>query len=66
MSWFVMSRYTFQVNNTEYITVDAPSLKEALEQAGIKEDDSYEIIEGDDFDGKRLISAITDDILFGS
>jgi hypothetical protein len=61
-----MSRYTFQVNNTEYITVDAPSLEEALEQAGIKEDDSYEIIEGDNFDDKCLISAITDDILFGS
>ena len=61
-----MSRYTFQVNNTEYITVDAPSLEEALEQAGIKEDDSYEIIEGNDFEDRCLISAITDDILFGS
>ncbi len=61
-----MSRYTFQVNNTEYITVDAPSLEEALEQAGIKEDDSYEIIEGDDSRNRCLISAITDDILFGS
>lgn len=61
-----MSRYTFQVNNTEYITVDAPSLKEALEQAGIKDHDSYEIIEGDDSEDRCLISAITDDILFGS
>jgi hypothetical protein len=61
-----MSRYTFQVNNTEYITVDAPSLEEALEQAGIKEHDSYEIIEGNDFEDRCLISAITDDILFGS
>jgi hypothetical protein len=61
-----MSRYTFQVNNTEYITVDAPSLEEALEQAGIKDHDSYEIIEGDDSKDRCLISTITDDILFGS
>ncbi len=61
-----MSRYTFRVNDTEYITVDAPSLKKALEQAGIKEDESYEIIEGGDFKDRRLNSAITDDILFGS
>jgi len=47
-----MSRYTFKINNTEYITVDAPSLEEALEQAGIKEDDSYEVIEGDNFNDK--------------
>ena len=46
-----MSRYKFRVNDTEYITVDAPSLKEALEQAGIKEDESYEIVEGDNFQG---------------
>ena len=61
-----MSRYTFQVNNTEYITVDAPSLEEALEQAGIKDHDSHEIIEGDNSEDRCLISAITDDILFGS
>ena len=61
-----MSRYTFKINNTEYITVDAPSLEEALEQAGIKEDDSYEVIEGDNFNDKWLISVITDEILFGS
>ena len=61
-----MSRYKFQVNNTEYITVDAPSLGEALEQAGIQEKDSYEIIERDDFDDKSLRSVMTDDILFDS
>jgi len=60
-----MSRYTFRINETEYISVDASSLKEALEQAGIKEDESYEIVEGDDFKDRRLKSAITDDILFG-
>ncbi len=60
-----MSQYKFRVNDTEYITVDAPSLKEALEQAGIKEDDSYEIVEGDDFKDRSIKSAITDDSLFG-
>ncbi len=48
-----MSRYKFRVNATEYITVDAPSFEEALEQAGIKEDESYEIVEGDDFQGQE-------------
>ena len=52
-----MSRYKFRVNDTEYITVDAPSFKEALEQAGIQENDSYEIIEGDDFKDKRFMPA---------
>jgi hypothetical protein len=61
-----MSRYNFRVNDTEYITVDAFSLVEALEQAGIKEDDSYKILEGNDFNDRCLKSAITDDILFGS
>jgi len=61
-----MSRYKFQVNNTEYITVDAPSLDEALERAGIQEKDSYEIIERDDFDDKSLRSVMTDDIVFDS
>ena len=61
-----MSRYNFRVNDTEYITGTAPSLEQALEQAGIKEDESYEIVEGDDFKDRRLKSAITDDILFGS
>jgi len=60
-----MSRYTFKINNTEYITVDAPSLEGALEQAGIKEGDSYEVIEGDGFSDKRPMSAITDEILPG-
>jgi hypothetical protein len=61
-----MSRYKFRVNSTEYITVDAPSLDEALEQAGIKEKDSYEIIERNDIDDKHLMSAMTDDRLADS
>jgi hypothetical protein len=61
-----MSRYKFRVNSTEYITVDAPSLDDALEQAGIKEKDSYEIIERNDIDDKHLMSAMTDDRLADS
>ena len=61
-----MSRYKFRVNSTEYITVDAPSLDDALEQAGIKEKDSYEIIERNDIDDKHLMSAMTDDRLVDS
>ena len=61
-----MSRYKFRVNSTEYITVDAPSLDEALEQAGIQEKDSYEIIERNDIDDKHLMSAMTDDRLADS
>ncbi|HVN94802.1 MAG TPA: hypothetical protein VMT62_00075 [Syntrophorhabdaceae bacterium] len=56
-----MARYKFRVNDTEYITVDAPYLKEALEQAGIKEDESYEIVEGDISMDRSIKSAITDE-----
>lgn len=48
-----------------HTTVDAPTLEDASEQAGIKENDSYEINEGDDFGDRCHIFAITDDILFG-
>ncbi len=61
-----MSRYKFRVNDTEYITVDAPSLEEALEQAGIKEDDSYEIVEGDISKDRSIKSVMTNDIWSGS
>ncbi len=60
-----MSRYKFRVNDTEFITVEAPFLEEALEQAATEEDDSYEIVEGDNFNDRGLKSVITDDILFG-
>jgi len=64
-----MPRYKFQVNNTEDVTVNAPTLEDALQQAGIEEYDSYTIIEGDDkrddFEDCCFLSAITDDILFG-
>lgn len=60
-----MPRYTFKISDLEYRTVDAVDLDDALERAGIKEGDTYELIEGDDFNEKCLMSAITDDILFG-
>lgn len=61
-----MPRYTFKLNDLEYRTVDALDLDDALERAGISEGDTYELIEGDDFGTKCLMSAITDEILFGS
>ncbi len=35
-------------------------------EAGIHEGDIFELIEEDDVEDKPLLSAITDDILFGS
>jgi predicted transposase YdaD len=58
-----MPQYTFKINELEYRTVDALDLDDALEHAGIAKDDPYELIWGDDFDDKYLISAITDEIL---
>ena len=61
-----MPQYTFKINNLENRTVDAFDLDEALERAGIAKDDPYELVEGDDFENRCLMSAITDEILFGS
>lgn len=61
-----MPRYTFKVSNLEYRTVDALDLDDALERAGIEKDSSYELKEGDSFSNKCLISAIADEMLFGS
>ncbi len=59
-----MPQYTFGIND-EYKTVDAFDLEEALREAGIDEDDDYELVEGDEFRNKLFISAITDEIMFG-
>jgi len=59
-----MPQWTFKVND-EYKTVDAFDFDDALEQAGIDENDDYELIEGDEFRNKFFMSAITDEILFG-
>lgn len=60
-----MTTYTFYVNG-DYRTVEADSEEEALKEAGIEEDDIYDLVETDSFDDKCLLSAITDEILFGS
>ncbi len=59
-----MPQWTFKIND-EYRTVDAFGFDDALAQAGIDEDDDYELIEGDEFRNKLFMSAITDEILFG-
>jgi hypothetical protein len=60
-----MTAYTFYING-EYKTVEADSEEEAIQAAGIEEGDAYDLVETDSFDDKCLLSAITDDILFGS
>jgi hypothetical protein len=59
-----MAQYTFSVNG-EYKTVEAFDLDEALNGAGIDENDNYEVVEGDEFRNRCFMSAITDEILFG-
>jgi hypothetical protein len=60
-----MATYTFRVLGEERM-VEAGSLEEAKERAGIEIGDSYEVIDSDDFEDRCLISAVTDDILLGS
>ena len=59
-----MPQYTFKIND-EYKTVDAFDFDDALREAGIDENDDYELVEGDGFRNKYFMSAITDEILFG-
>jgi hypothetical protein len=61
-----MPQYTFKINALESRTVDAFDLDDALEKAGIAKDDLYELVEGDDFENKCFMAAITDEVLFGS
>lgn len=60
-----MPQYTFKIND-EYRTVEAFDLEEALKEAGIEKYNEYEVVEGDDFKNKCFMSAITDEMLFGS
>jgi hypothetical protein len=60
-----MTQYTFYING-EYKTVEADTEEEAIKEAGIAEGDAYDLVETDTFDDKFLLSAITDEILFGS
>lgn len=60
-----MTTYTFYING-DYRTVDADSEEDAVEKAGLTDGDIYDLVETDSFDDKCLLSAITEDILFGS
>ena len=60
-----MTQYTFYING-DYRTVEADAEEDATREAGIEEGDVYDLIETDSFDDKCLLSAITDEILFGS
>jgi hypothetical protein len=60
-----MTEYTFSING-EYKTVEADTEEEALKEAGIEEGDAYELVDTDSFGNKCFLSAITDEILFGS
>jgi hypothetical protein len=60
-----MAAYTFYING-EYKTVEADSEDEAIKEAGIEEGDVYDLVEVDSFGNKCFISAISDEILFGS
>lgn len=60
-----MTQYTFYFNG-EYTTVEADSEEEAIKKAGIQDGDTYDLVETDTLDDKCLLSAITDEILFGS
>ena len=60
-----MTTYTFYING-EYKTVESDSEDEAIKAAGIEEGDIYDLVETDTFDDNCFLSAITDDILFGS
>lgn len=61
-----MPQYTFKINELENRTVEVYNIDDAMEKAGIAKDDPYELVEGDDFEDKCFMTAITDEILFGS
>ena len=65
MGEVIMTEYTFFING-EYKTVEAEDLEGALKEAGIEEGDEYDLVETDSFEDKCFISAISDEILFGS
>jgi hypothetical protein len=57
--------YTFYINGL-YKTVEADSEEEAVKEVGVEEGDACDLVEIDSFDDKCFLSAITDEILFGS
>lgn len=60
-----MTMYTFYINGL-YKTVEADSEDEAVKEVGAKEDDACDLVEIDSFDDNCFLSAITDEVLFGS
>jgi hypothetical protein len=60
-----MTEYTFYING-EYKTVEAEDLEGALKEAGIEEGEEYDLVETVSFEDRCLLSAISDEILFGS
>jgi hypothetical protein len=60
-----MTMFTFCINGL-HKTVEADSEEEAIKEARIQEDDACDLVEVDSFDDKCFLSAITDEILFGS
>ena len=65
-----MTKYTFCIDG-KYKTVEAGTEEEAIKKAGIRKAgirkaNIYALVETESFDDKCLLSAITDDTLFGS
>ena len=61
----IMTKYTFCIDG-KYKTVEAVTEEEAVKKAGIRKANVYSLVETESFDDKCLLSAITDETLFGS
>ena len=60
-----MTMYTFCINGM-HKTVEADTEEEVTKEAGLEEGDAYDLVETDSFNDRCILSAITDEILFGS
>lgn len=60
-----MTMYTFCINGVNK-TVEADNEEDAIKEARIKEDDAYNLVEAESFYDKCFLSAMSDEILFGS
>ena len=60
-----MTMFTFCINGL-FKTVEADSEEEAMKEARIKEDDAYNLVETASLDNSFFLSAVTNEILFGS
>ena len=60
-----MTMYTFCINGV-YKIVEADTEEEAIKEAGIEEGDVCDLVEVDSIGDKCFLSAISDEILFGS